>query len=220
MIRAVIFDMDGTLVDTEKLYQIFWPETLREFGYEIDPERALSLRSLGRPFAPERFREWYGEDFDYWKIRNRRKELMEAYLDRNGVELKPGAEEALQAVRDMGVLTAVATATDPERTEKYLKKVGLYDSFDRIISAVEVPRGKPAPDVYLHACRKLGLAPSECAAVEDAPNGILSAYRAGLRVIMVPDLTEPDEELKKLLYARLDSLFQLPELIREEREEE
>ena len=216
MIRAVIFDMDGTLVDTEKLYLRFWPEALGAFGYEISRENILSLRSMGRPYAPARFKEWYGEDFDYWAVRNYRKDLMEAYIDREGIEAKPGAREALEALRARGVLTAVATATDPERTRKYLAETGLIGYFDRLISATMVPRGKPAPDIYLYACRELGLDPAECVAVEDAPNGILSAYRAGLRVIMVPDLTEPDEELSKFLYATVGSLRELPEILEKE----
>jgi len=205
--------MDGTLVDTEKLYLIFWPMTLKELGFTMTREQVLTLRSLGRPFAPAQFKAWFGDDFDYWKARNRRRDLMEAYLDREGVELRPGAEECLRALREKKILTAVATASDTERIEKYLKRTGIYGYFDRFISATEVPEGKPSPDVYLCACEKLGLSPSECVAVEDAPNGILSAYRAGLKVIMVPDQTEPDEELRKLLFARADSLSEVPGLI-------
>ena len=71
---AFIFDLDGTLIDTEKLYRKYWPMALRDFGYELSDERALKLRSLGRPFAPAQFKEWYGEDFDYNLVRQRRKE--------------------------------------------------------------------------------------------------------------------------------------------------
>jgi len=205
--------MDGTLVDTEKLYMIFWPKTLKEFGYEMTREQVLTLRSMGRPFAPAQFRAWYGEDFDYWKVRNRRRDMMEEYLDRAGVELKPGAEECLKALKAKGILTAVATASDTERIGKYLTRTGIYGYFDRLISATQVPEGKPSPDIYLFACEALGLKPGECMAVEDAPNGILSAYRAGLKVVMVPDQTEPDEELRKLLYARIGSLSELPALL-------
>lgn len=213
MIRAVIFDMDGTLIDTEKYYRIFWPKALAEFGYHMTDEQALSMRSLGRPFAPARLRQWFGEELDYDAIRQRRKDMMEECLDREGIRRKPGALELVQRLKADGITTAVATATDPERTAKYLRLTGLEGYFDRLISATQVKEGKPSPDIYLYACEQLGLKPEECLAVEDSPNGVLSAYRAGCKVVMVPDQTEADEETKKYLYAVAENLDEVYELI-------
>lgn len=206
MIRAVIFDMDGTLIDTEKYYRIFWPKAMAEFGYFMTDEQALSMRSLGRPFAPARLKEWFGESVDYVAIRQRRKELMEECLERESVQAKPGARQILTKLREKGIITAIATATDLERTHRYLKMAELEGMFDEIISATMVKEGKPSPDVYLYACEKLGCRPEECIAVEDAPNGVLAAYRAGCKVIMVPDQTRPDEELKQYLFGCVESL--------------
>jgi len=209
MIKAVIFDLDGTLIDTERYYRIYWPKALAHFGYHLTDEQALALRSLGRPFAPKQFKEWFGEDFDYIKVRDYRKEIMEEVLDRDGIKRKPGAEECLLYLKEQGITAAIATASDLVRTEKYLAKVELRAYFDKLISATQVAEGKPSPDIYLFACKELGLKPSECVAVEDSPNGVLSAYRAGLKVIMVPDQTKPDAELSKYLYACVDSLADL-----------
>lgn len=213
MIQAVIFDMDGTLIDTEKYYRIFWPKALAEFGYHMTDEQALSMRSLGRPFAPAQLKKWFGEDLDYYAVRQRRKDMMEECLDREGIRRKPGALKLVQRLRADGITTAIATATDPERTAKYLKLTGLEGYFDRLISATQVKEGKPSPDIYLFACEQLGLAPEDCLAVEDSPNGVLSAYRAGCKVVMVPDQTRPEEEMKKYLYAVAESLDEVYEII-------
>ncbi|MBR4813783.1 MAG: HAD family phosphatase [Lachnospiraceae bacterium] len=219
-IKAVIFDLDGTLIDTERLYRMYWPKALAHFGYDLSDERALMLRSLGRPFAPEQFKKWFGEDFDYPKVRACRKELIEAHIAEFGVDAKPGVRELTDRLAEMGITVAIATATDPERTQRYLALAGLQGIFRTVISATMVPHGKPAPDIYLYACEQLGLSPQECIAVEDAPNGVRSAYAAGCRVVMVPDQTEPDEDLLPMLYARVDSLSDIVGLVRGKEYEE
>lgn len=214
---TMIFDMDGTLIDTEKYYNRCWVRAITEAGFEITPEEALDLRSLGRPFAPRYFREKFGEAFDYRKIRARRKELMEEMIAEEGISLKPGVRELLAVLREKGIRPMIATATDMERTQQYLGQLGIRDAFDRVISAVMVEKGKPAPDVYLYACRAAERKPQECIAVEDSPNGVRSAAAAGCRVIMVPDLSEPDEELSRLIERRADSLYSVCSWVKENR---
>lgn len=213
MIDTVIFDMDGTLIDTEKYYRIFWPKALACFGYYMTDEQALSMRSLGRPFAVAHLKEMFGEELDYYAVRGKRTELMEACLDKEGIELKPGAVELLTWMKEHHIRAAIATATDLERTGKYLEKLGLRQYFDEIISATMVKEGKPSPDIYLYACEQLGRKPCECIAVEDSPNGVMSAYRAGCKVVMVPDQTRPDEELMGKLYACVETLTDIKSLI-------
>lgn len=212
MIKAVIFDLDGTLIDTEKLYRIFWPKALEKFGYEMSDERALYVRSLGKPYSPVQFKEWYGEDFDFDKVRDYRRVIFEEYVDTYGLERKAGAVELLEYLRSKKMTTAIASATEADRAKKYLKMTGLEGYFDKILSAKMVEHGKPSPEVYLFASEQLGLRPEECLAVEDAPNGIKAAYGAGCKVAMVPDQSEPDEELAKMLDYCVPSLDKLMEI--------
>ncbi len=210
--KAVLFDMDGTLTDTEKLYQKAWPESLAHFGYEMSEEKPLVLRSLGRPYALQQFKEWYGEDFDYWEVRNYRKQLVENILKETGIPLKPGAKEILSWLRENNIFVALVTANDKDRAQRYTKKIGLFEYFDAIVCADMVEFGKPAPDIYAYACKELNVSPKDTLAVEDSPNGCTSAYKAGCNVVMVPDLTEPDDELLKFLYKRVDTLLDLKDL--------
>lgn len=213
---AVIFDLDGTLTDTEKYYQRAWPMALEKFGYKPHPGIALELRSLGRPFAPAKFREWFGEDFDYDSVREYRKKIVKDMMEKEGIELKPGAVEILTWLREKKIMTAMATANDLKRTTGYLERIGIGGLFDRIVCADMVQYGKPAPDIYAYACEATGVEPGNAFAVEDSPNGIKSAYGAGLNVIMVPDLTGPDEEISHMLYACVGSLTDIRDLILKE----
>ncbi|MCQ2542308.1 MAG: HAD family phosphatase [Lachnospiraceae bacterium] len=212
-IKAFIFDLDGTLIDTEKIYRQVWPQAMKSLGYEYTDVQYLSMRSLGRPYAPAKFKEWYGQDFDYDGARRVRKGLFDAYVAEHGIEIKKGAIELLEYLRSKKIVTAIATATDLDRAEEYLKFVGLYGYFDKVISATMVDEGKPSPKVYQYASMELGFEPSECVAVEDAPNGIKSAYSAGLKVIMVPDQTEPEEDIMHMFYAKVESLDQIIGLV-------
>lgn len=213
MIKAVIFDMDGILIDTEKWLNIYWQQAAKEAGFEVTREDGLAIRSLAGKYAGPYLRGIFGDSFDYEAIRERRKELMREHIAKYGIEKKPGVDDILSYLAEKNIKRAVATATDPERTKQYLTQIGIYDKFDKIVSATTVENGKPQPDVYLYACEQIGEKPEYCIAVEDSPNGVLSAYRAGLSVVMVPDLTEPDEETAKMLYARIDALSGLKGIV-------
>lgn len=212
--NTVIFDMDGVLIDTEKYLVTYWCQAAKEFGFDMKREHGLLIRSLAGIYAEPKLKELLGESFDYQKVRSRRKQLMEEQLKKSGIEKKPGVDILLNFLKTNGFKTAVATATDETRAKAYLSEIGILYQFDKVICATMVERGKPMPDIYLYACQQLEENPCDCYAIEDSPNGILAAVRAGLKTIMVPDLTQPDEQLFSILYAKADSLEQVIDLIK------
>ena len=198
-LRAVIFDMDGLLIDTEKHLVRCWCQAAQEMGFDMQTRHALHIRSLAGKYAAPYLKSELGEDFDYSRVRKRRKELVAQALAEYGLERKKGALELLKWLKEKGIRTAVATATDEERASRYLSEIGVLSYLDRVVCARMVENGKPMRDVYLYACRQLGERPQDCLALEDSPNGVLSAWRAGCGVVMVPDLTQPDEEIRPIL---------------------
>lgn len=187
--------MDGTLIDTEKLNVRFWIQAGRNMGFDISEDEVLHIRSLDSRLVRE-YLERNHPGLDFQAVREERRRLMKEHVDSDGLELKPGVNRILDLLADMGIKTAVATASRPDHANGYLDMLGIHRKFERVICTSSVENGKPSPDVYLYACAQIGERPQDCLAVEDAPNGVRSAYAAGCRVAFVPDLTEADGEIR------------------------
>lgn len=212
-VQGVLFDMDGIVLDTEKLYARFWREAANDLGYPMTWNQALGMRSLSRSAGQAKLESYFGAGISIEEVRARRIELMERHIDENGVEPKPGIIELLYHLDDQGIPKAITTSSPLERIQRYLGPLGLLERFDRLCTGYEVPKGKPEPDIYLYGAACLGLEPQDCLALEDSPAGVLSAYRAGCMTVMVPDMDQPDEEIRKILYAQADSLTDVIEMI-------
>ena len=212
-IKGVIFDLDGTLLDTEKLYRRFWVEAARQLGYPMEDRHALMIRSMAAIYAEPLLKREVCADFDYHAVRALRRQIMEAFIDENGVDPKPGLLETLAALRARGLKIGLATATPEHRARKYLRMVNAEQYFDAVTCADMVKRGKPQPDIYLLACERTGVKPEEAIAVEDAPTGIAAAHAAGCLAVMIPDQDQPDDALRALCHAVLPALSDVVSLL-------
>lgn len=213
-LKGLIFDMDGLLIDTERLSFEALVYDCKQRGFTLTMEQFLSIRSLSIPKCEEKFKGYFGEDFDFEDSFEKHFFYMREHMDKYGVPMKKGADNILEFAKEKGLKLALATSTPLPIAESQLTSLGLWDYFDKVQSAADIKNGKPAPDVYLAAAKLLGLEPSECMAFEDSPNGIRSASSAGCVTVMVPDLSGPDEELSKLIFASVDDLDEAVELIK------
>lgn len=212
-VRAVLFDMDGVVIDTEKLYTRFWAAAARFYGYPMSMEQALGMRSLNRKAAQAKLEEYFGPGIDLGTIRNKRIELMDAYIREYGVEPKPGIRELLAYLKRRGIPCAITSSSSQQVIRNHLGQLGLLEGFDRLCSGHDVENGKPAPDIYLHGAACLGLMPEECLAVEDSPAGITAAFRAGCHPVIIPDQDQPTGEVLEMSFARADSLKDIIDLL-------
>ena len=213
-IRGVLFDMDGVVIDTEKLYTRFWMEAARDLGHPMTREQALQMRSLGRDPSQAKLDSFFGPGvLPYEVLRARRIELMDAFVAEHGVEEKPGIRALLALLREKNIPCAITSSSSIPVIRRHLGSLGLLDGFTALCSGKDVPMGKPAPDIYLHGAATLGVAPEHCLAIEDSPAGIESAWRAGCMAIIVPDQDQPGGEVLSRAFAKADSLIDVMELI-------
>lgn len=205
-VKGAIFDMDGLMIDTEKLLVKYWRQAAAEFGYEMTFEHVLGIRSLSRKYSVPKLKGIFGDEFPFDEVRSLRIRLMNEYIDKNGFDIKKGLFELLDYLKSKEIKIAVATATSRDRAVMYLERINALQYFDAVICGDMVKNGKPEPDIYLTAAAELGLPPEECAAFEDSPNGLKSAYAAGCKAVMIPDLSQPDSETEPYTTAVYESL--------------
>jgi len=214
MFKAVVFDMDGVITDTEKLYRRYQLEEGRSRGItDEEMERVCLAIAGGNKYTNKpRFEAIVGRGIDYFEYREKMMARMDAHINTYGVELKTGVKEILQYLKDKGIKIGLATSTIRDRATGYLVDHDIYKYFDKLIFGDMVPNGKPAPDIFLKACEELGVAPEETITVEDSINGIKSAYAAGTYPVMVVDLIEPNDEvipLTKKIYRVITDIKEL-----------
>jgi len=211
-IRAVIFDMDGLMLDTERLAQQAWQRAGAELGYPLPDE--LYLQAIGRTAAATEvlLRNGFGADFPFPEIYARKQQYYHAALEQP-IPTKPGLFELLALVETLGLPKAVATSTARPLALKKLTAAGLLTHFSVIVCGDEIAHGKPAPDIFLAAATKLAIDPAHCLVLEDSPAGIQAAHAAGMTPIHVPDLIAPSPETRRLAYRVVTSLHAVGPLL-------
>ncbi|MDO4487689.1 MAG: HAD family phosphatase [Eubacteriales bacterium] len=216
-IKAVLFDVDGTLIDTERMYMEAWRQAAIRQGFKMDEEYLLKTRAIDHKVCEEMFNECY-PGFDYYKTWQLRVDITEKWFDEleNPVSLhKKGMTELLNWLDENGYKKATASSTTRERNDKHFKAVGIFDSFDVTITGDMVERSKPFPDIFLLAADKLGVKPEECLVCEDSLAGIEAAYAAGMCPVFIEDCVKPTDRVREIAYRLPKSLLEIPQIIEE-----
>ncbi len=212
-IKGAVFDMDGLMFDTENLTYKLQKKILAEDGLTFtldDYKNTIGKRSAD---LPKYFKSLFGEKFSYEDFHQKCRKAFLEYTEKYGVPIKEGLFELLDELKARKVKIALSTSTTSNSALRALKTAKVSNYFDELVCAEDVSNGKPHPEPFLKAAEKLKLNPSDCIALEDSLNGIKSAYRAGMITIMVPDLIEPDDEIKEMCSYILPDLNSVIKLI-------
>lgn len=212
--KTIIFDMDGVLFDTEKIYDEAWKIILKEknikdIEYIISGCRGLTVEDSER-FIDEKLNgEFSGKEC--------LRELLLKYneiIELRGVPLKKGVCELLSYLKENNYEIGLASSTHKDMVIHHLKNANIFEYFSEVITGDMVEKGKPEPNIYLLACSKLNKKPEECIAVEDSICGVTAAIKAGMKTIMVPDTVQPTDDIKEQLYNKSDSLLEVKEFLK------
>ena len=213
MFKAVIFDMDGLMFDTERLSKEIWRELAEKRGYNFEDDFFDKMVGLDLGATKKAFKEDYGQDFPYLEMREQKNKLLTKYVKENGIPVKEGLLEIIDYLKQNQYLLAVASSSYREKIEFYLDSISIKDKFDYIIGGDEVEKSKPDPEIFIKGVSGLGVDKEEVLILEDSAHGVIAADRAGIRVILIPDLVEHPPEIEKLVYKKLNNLTELKHLI-------
>jgi beta-phosphoglucomutase family hydrolase len=214
-IQGIIFDMDGVIIDSERISFRCFQEVFKEYNYEIDEKFYLKL--IGRNYAgiEDIMKKEYGDDFPFEAIYRKKADLAYEVTDRDGVIVKPGVHELMDYLKENGYKIAVATSTRRERALQLLEEAKVKAKVDFVVCGDEVENSKPNPEIFLKAAKGLGVEAEKCIVIEDSDAGITAAHAAKMTGIHVPDMKQLEVETKALAFKVCKSLFEVKEYLDE-----
>ena len=215
MIKAVLFDMDGILFDTEIVMKEGWQKAARELNFTLTEEHLSQMRGSALPRSRKLFEEWFHGQVTYDEGRAIRTAYLNDYIRRNGVPEKPGLHEFLSWLKEHSIKVAVATSTTRRVAEDYWKQSGIDQYINASVCGDEVINSKPDPEIFLKALGKTPFNKDEAVIFEDSENGIRAAHAAGIPVICIPDLKYPNDSLKDIPIHIVDSALDVIDLYSE-----
>lgn len=209
MIKAIIFDMDGLMIDSERVTFECYQERLKDMNLTMDEEFYKTL--LGKPIKGiyQRFYDVYGNDFPIQNVIQDVHQLMAERFETEGVPVKKGLVELLHYLKDNNYKTIVATSSNRDRVDKILAQAKITEFFDDSICGDEVTKGKPNPEVFLKSCQKLGVNVDEAIVLEDSEAGIQASYDANIKIICIPDMKYPEKQYEEKTFKILKDLTEV-----------
>ena len=216
--KLIIFDMDGTMLDTEPISLGGMLHAAKTMGHDMPKEFFYEFVGRSTAHARRVLRERYGDDFDFGKISELHQGYINEYIEKHGIPVKKGLYDLLDGLDALGIKKCVATSTDRERAAHKLKLANIAHRFEAIVGGDDVAESKPNPEIFLKAAALCKTAPEECAIIEDSPAGAEGAYNAGIPLILVPDIAPLSVDARSMATAICEDLFEVLKLIRYARE--
>lgn len=209
-IEAVVFDMDGLMFDTERLWLNSVKRTNEVYGYNVPEELIIECMGKRKDYIDIKLKEVLGNDFDTVEFRKLNVKYMNEDVEKNGLKIKKGLIELLDFLKLHNIKMAVASSSSYETISKRFKEANLsIEYFECIIGGDMVKEPKPSPQIYLKSCEVLGIKPENAIALEDSDYGIMSAHNAGMKAILIPDIKNPAKEILEITYKKLEDLLQV-----------
>lgn len=213
-IKAVLFDMDGVIFDTEREYLKEWEVIFKKYGYKMKKEIYISVMGRGRKKVKEIFKEKFGKDLPIDKMYIEKDKMLKEAVENNKVPLKEGALELLEFLKENGYKIALATSAKRERVKIQVRHAKIENIFDAIVCSEDITNSKPDPEIFLKAAEKVCVNPENCIVIEDSEAGIKAAFNAKMMGFHVEDLKKADESILKYSYKNFKNLIEIKEYIK------